>query len=209
MFSRLVFWNSVVTLRQMYTTQKSISDHMCEFVHMYEKEEENRLVLNPPLFCHTAWHLFIQLDLIISGNSQLTMCDISTQCMTIDESRHVKQLQMITDNIIASEYIPQHLIYSQNTSSSEPLWIHRPAAELFSKLHPYVTCLTLSLQNHRLILSFSLVFSTFSPACLNLVFLAFALSGCGAAHGMKHLSWTRGGQPNMFSGFGPAVVGRK
>lgn len=154
MFSRLVFWNSVVTLRQMYTTQKSISDHMCEFVHMYEKEEENRLVLNPPLFCHTAWHLFIQLDLIISGNSQLTMCEISTQCMTIDESWHVKQLQMITDNIIASEYVPQHLIYSQNTSSSEPLWIHRPAAELCSKLHPYVTCLTLSLQNHRLILSF-------------------------------------------------------
>ncbi len=171
MFSRLVFLNGVITRRQMYTTQKSISDHMCEFGHMYEKEGENRLVLNLPLFCYTAWHIFIQLDLIISGNSQFTMHDISTQYTTIDESRHVKQLQTITDNIIASEYIPKHLIYWQNTSSSEPLWTHRPAAELCSKLHPYVTCLTLSLQIHQLILSFSPVFSTFSPACLNLVFL--------------------------------------
>lgn len=45
MFSRLVFLNGVITLRQMYTTQNSISDHMCEFVHMYEKEGENRHVL--------------------------------------------------------------------------------------------------------------------------------------------------------------------
>ncbi len=156
----------------VHHTKEHFWPYVWVWAYVWEKgRESSSFDLNLPLFCYTAWHIFIQLDLIISGNSQFTMYDISTQYTTIDESRHVKQLQMITDYIIASEYIPKHLIYWQNTSSSEPLWTHRPAAELCSKLHPYVTCLTLSLQIHQLILSFSPVFSTFSPACLNLVFL--------------------------------------
>lgn len=96
------------------------------------------------MFRCTVWHLFIQLDLIVSENSQftfLTMCDISTQCMTIDESQPVQQLQTITDNIITSEYIPQHLLYCQTHLAANHFEAPSNHELVCFKLHSYATCL--------------------------------------------------------------------
>lgn len=83
------------------------------FVHMSENEGENSLVLLWISLCSATQLGIFSYSLIISRNTQFTMCDISTQCTTIDESQRVKQFQMITDYIITSEYIPQHLTNCQ------------------------------------------------------------------------------------------------
>jgi len=80
----------------------------CHNYKMYTQKERFWISL-----CSTTQLGIFSYSLIISRNSQFTMYDISTQSTTIDERQRVKQFQMITDSIIASEYIPQHLTYCQ------------------------------------------------------------------------------------------------
>lgn len=72
------------------------------------------------------------------------MCDISTQCMTIDESQPVQQLQMITDNIITSEYIPLHLLYCQTHLAANHFEAPSKHELVCFKLHSYAPCMIFS-----------------------------------------------------------------
>lgn len=69
------------------------------------------------------------------------MCDISTQCITIDERRPLQQLQMVTDNIITSEYIPQHLLYCQTHLAANHFEAPSNHELVCFKLPSYATCL--------------------------------------------------------------------
>lgn len=100
------------------------------------------------------------------------MCDISTQCTTIDESQRVKQFQMITDYIITSEYIPQHLTNCQKQLAVN-LFEFTTQPQSFASnctLMSELACLNLSLQIHRLILSLLGSSRHFSPASFPLSF---------------------------------------
>lgn len=173
MFSKLSIWNGVITLRQMYSTQKRMSDHMCEVVHMYEKEGENRQVFFQSLIVlphslasfHTAWSDHLR---------ELTIHNV-WHFNTMHDNRWKSTHKTVTNDY---RQYNSFWIYSTifdilpKTSSSRPFWIHHTAAELCSELHPYVTCLTLSFQIRWLIFFFSFffLFSTFSPASLPLSF---------------------------------------